>query len=106
MKIASASNYNAGITDTKAMKNGSSASGEDISFMEQIGSFKSQLYKKVMNNDTEVKITIGNQEFSEKEWDDLMERVDKNIEEAKEALEDKKEKILEEAKEAHEDKKE
>ncbi len=59
-------------------------------------SYKNEIYDKLLNNETEVKIRIGSQEFSEKEWDKLMERVDKEQERVKEALEQKEEKQMKE----------
>ena len=51
---------------------------------------------KLLNNETEVKIQIGNQEFTEKEWDKLMERIDKDLDDIQEALKEKEEKQAEE----------
>ena len=42
------------------------------------------------------KIQIGNQEFTEKEWDKLMERIDKDLDDIQEALKEKEEKQAEE----------
>ena len=44
------------------------------SLLGQIGAFRTELFYKLLNNETEVKIQIGGQEFSEKEWKALMER--------------------------------
>lgn len=69
---------------------------KESSFAEQIKEFRSELYYKLINNETEIKIQLGSQEFSEKDWDKLMERVDKELERVQEALKEKEEKQSEE----------
>ena len=69
---------------------------KEISFAEKIKEFRSELYYKLINNETEIKIQLGSQEFSEKDWDKLMERVDKELERVQEALKEKEEKQSEE----------
>ena len=69
---------------------------KENSLIEQINSYKTELYHKLLNNETEVKIQIGNQEFTEKEWDKLMERIDKDLDDIQEALKEKEEKQAEE----------
>ncbi|WP_026516606.1 hypothetical protein [Butyrivibrio sp. MC2021] len=69
---------------------------QENSLIEQINSYKTELYLKLLNNETEVKIRIGSQEFSDKEWDKLMERVDQEQERIQEALDEKEEKQAEE----------
>ena len=69
---------------------------KENSLIEQINSYKTELYHKLLNNETEVKIKIGNQEFTEKEWDKLMERIDKDLDDIQEALKEKEEKQAEE----------
>ncbi len=69
---------------------------KEDSLIEQINSYKTELYDKLLNNETEVKIRIGSQEFSEKEWDKLIERVDKEQERVQEALKEKEEKRIKE----------
>ncbi|MCR5557757.1 MAG: hypothetical protein K6F75_09400 [Butyrivibrio sp.] len=73
--------------------------------IEQLSSYKTELYHKLLNNETEVKIRIGSQEFTEKEWDKLIERIDKDLDDIQEALKEKEEKQAEEAKQAEEVKK-
>ncbi len=69
---------------------------QENSLIEQINSYKTELYRKLLNNETEVKIRIVSQEFSDKEWDKLMERVDQEQERIQEALDEKEEKQAEE----------
>ena len=69
---------------------------KENSLIEQINTYKTELYHKILNNETEVKIQIGNQEFTEKEWDKLMERIDKDLDDIQEALKEKEEKQAEE----------
>jgi hypothetical protein len=59
---------------------------------EQISAFRMELFEKLINNETEVKIQIGSQEMSVKEWDKLMDRIDKELENVHEALLEKEEK--------------
>jgi hypothetical protein len=65
------------------------------SLIGQINQYKTELYHKLLNNETEVKIRIGSQEFSTKEWDKLMERVDQEQERVQEALDEREEKLAE-----------
>ena len=59
---------------------------------EQINAFRTELFYKLINNETEIKIRIGNQEMSIKEWDKLMDSIDKELETIHEALLEKEEK--------------
>ena len=51
-----------------------------------------ELFNKLINNETEIKIQIGSQEMSIKEWDKLMDSIDKELETIHEALLEKEEK--------------
>ncbi len=64
----------------------------------QISAFRTELWGKLINNETETKIRIGSQEMSIKEWDKLMDRIDKELETIHEALLEKEEKQSEEEK--------
>lgn len=77
---------------------------EESSFDQEINAYRSELYYKLIHNETEVKIRIGNQEFSEKEWDKLIEGIDEAQKQVQEALDEKKEKQEEEALEKRIDK--
>ena len=59
---------------------------------EQISAFRTELFYKLINNETEIKIRIGSQEMSIKEWDKLMDSIDKELETIHEALLEKEEK--------------
>ena len=59
---------------------------------EQINAFRTELFYKLINNETEIKIRIGSQEMSIKEWDKLMDSIDKELETIHEALLEKEEK--------------
>ena len=59
---------------------------------EQINAFRTELFYKLINNETEFKIRIGSQEMSIKEWDKLMDNIDKELETIHEALLEKEEK--------------
>ena len=61
----------------------------------QISAFRAELFYKLINNETEIKIQIGNQEMSMKEWDKLMDSIDKELETIHEALLEKEEKQTE-----------
>lgn len=58
----------------------------------QISAFRAELYYKLINNETEIKIQIGSQEMSMKEWDKLMDSIDRELETIHEALLEKEEK--------------
>lgn len=53
---------------------------------------KEEIYEKVMNNDTEASVQIGAQSFTEKEWNKLLEDIDKVEEEVRKLMEEKQEK--------------
>ena len=59
---------------------------------EQINAFRTELFYKLINNETEIKIQIGSQEMSIKEWNKLMDSIDKELETIHEALLEKEEK--------------
>lgn len=58
-----------------------------------------EMHEKIKNGDIEVRIQIGAQEFSEEEWDKLLERFDKTEEELREQMREEHEKRKEEAQE-------
>ena len=58
----------------------------------QISAFRMELFNKLINNETEIKIQIGSQEMSIKEWDKLMNSIDNELETIHEALLEKEEK--------------
>ncbi|RKM56249.1 hypothetical protein D6853_05500 [Butyrivibrio sp. X503] len=72
---------------------------DENSLVSQINAFRTELYYKLINNETEIKIRIGSQEMSLKEWDKLMDRVDKELENIHEALLEKEKKQAEKEKE-------
>ncbi len=49
---------------------------ETFDFMDMLREKKKEIFKKVMNNETEPKIQIGSQAFTEKEWDRLLKQFD------------------------------
>ncbi|MBE5826103.1 MAG: hypothetical protein E7307_05635 [Butyrivibrio sp.] len=59
--------------------------GDKATLAEQINAFRTELFYKLINNETEIKIQIGSQEMSIKEWD-------KELETIHEALLEKEEK--------------
>lgn len=65
---------------------------DNTALTEQISAFRMELYYKIINNETEIKIQIGSQEMSIKEWDKLMDSIDKELETIHEALLEKEEK--------------
>ena len=65
---------------------------DNASLTEQINAFRKELFYKLINNETEIKIQIGSQEMSIKEWDKLMDSIDKELETIHEALLEKEEK--------------
>ena len=65
---------------------------DNTALTEQISAFRMELYYKLINNETEIKIQIGSQEMSIKEWDKLMDSIDKELETIHEALLEKEEK--------------
>lgn len=65
---------------------------DNTALTEQISAFRMELYYKLINNETEIKIQIGSQEMSKKEWDKLMDSIDKELETIHEALLEKEEK--------------
>lgn len=65
---------------------------DNTALTEQISAFRMELYYKLINNETEIKIQIGSQEMSIKEWDKLMASIDKELETIHEALLEKEEK--------------
>lgn len=65
---------------------------DEMALVQQISAFRMELFEKLINNETEVKIRIGSQEMSIKEWDKLMDRIDKELENVHEALLEKEEK--------------
>lgn len=52
--------------------------------MNAIGSYKAEIADKLKNGETEEKIATGAKSFTQKEWNKLIEHVDKDIEEIKE----------------------
>lgn len=58
-----------------------------------------EMHEKIKNGDIEPRYQIGAQEFSEKEWDKLLERFDKTEEELREQMRQEHEKRKEEAEE-------
>jgi hypothetical protein len=84
------------LPETDTNDAGKESETKESSLLEQINSYKNEIYDKLLNNETEVKIRIGSQEFSEKEWDKLIERVDKEQERVQEALKEKEEKRIKE----------
>ena len=69
---------------------------EDLSLMEQIKEKMQEIYDKLQNGDTEIKLQIGNQEFTIKEWDNFLEKFDSVQDAIRAALEEKIEKEDEE----------
>lgn len=63
------------------------------------------LYKKIKNGDTEVRYQIGAQEFSEEEWNKLLERFDEAEKELREQMQKEHEARKEEAQEEEQEKK-
>lgn len=49
---------------------------ETVDFMNILREKKQEIFKKVMNGETEPKIQIGSQAFTEKEWDRLLKQFD------------------------------
>ncbi len=72
---------------------------EKNSLIQSISERRQELFYKLLNNDTQVKIRIGREEMTIKEWDKLMDRVDKELENIHEALLEKEEKQAEKEKE-------
>lgn len=72
--------------------------------MNSISNYKSNLARKIQNGETEEAIEIGAQSFTQKEWGQLIEHVDKDIDEIKEEQELRWKKLDEEkqAKELYE----
>ncbi len=68
---------------------------DETALADQIRAFRTELYYKLINNETEIKIQIGSQEMSMKEWDKLMDSIDKELETIHEALLEKEEKQTE-----------
>jgi len=54
---------------------------------------KKEIAEKVKNGETEPSFAIGAGSFTEKEWDRLMQKIDKNIEAVKQEQEERKEKL-------------
>ncbi len=65
---------------------------KDVDYGKIIAEKKAELYEKIKNNDTEVRIQIGAQAFTEKEWDKLLENIDEAEESIKEAMKEKQDK--------------
>lgn len=63
------------------------------------------LYEKIKNGDTEVRYQIGAQEFSEEEWNKLLERFDEAEKELREQMQKEHEARKEEAQEEEQEKK-
>lgn len=72
---------------------------------EMIAERKAQILEKVKNGETEPSIAIGNSSFTEKEWDKLMNRIDKTLEDTKEEQKERFTKQKEEWEEQKEEKK-
>ena len=72
---------------------------EKNSLIQSISERRQELFYKLLNNDTQVKIRIGREEMTIKEWDKLMERINKELENIHESLKEKEEKQAEKDKE-------
>ena len=59
---------------------------EKNSLIQSISERRQELFYKLLNNDTQVKIRIGREEMTIKEWDKLMERINKELENIHESL--------------------
>lgn len=64
--------------------------------MASISDRKSEIERKLKNGETEKKFATGAASFTLKEWDQLMAKVDKNIEQIKEEQEQRKEELQKE----------
>lgn len=60
---------------------------------EQLSAYKSNIYNKIINNDTDVKYAIGGSEYSIKEWNKLIKNFDKAEKSIQETVEEEKEKL-------------
>lgn len=68
----------------------------DMNYTEMIHSKVEELYTKIKNGDTEPSYAIGAQSFTQREWDKLLEQVDKVQEEIHKLVEQVKERLEEE----------
>lgn len=64
------------------------SSAKELSLMESISAYRSEIYRKLMNNETEQKFAIGNKEYSVSEWNKLLESFDKAEEKIQEEIEE------------------
>lgn len=70
---------------------------EDGSLISRINAYRTELYHKLLNNETEQKFQIGGQEMTLKEWDKLIERFDESQEDVLESMQEEAENRMEEA---------
>ncbi|NBJ92488.1 hypothetical protein [Parablautia muri] len=66
----------AGEQENDAIEGTGMDGGETVDFMEMLKGKKEEIIKKVVNGETEPKIQIGAQAFTEKEWDRLLKQFD------------------------------
>lgn len=95
---SSAAGFQAYMEDRKAMQSEQTPAKTDTTdYLSMIQQRRQELFEKIIKGETETKYQIGNQAFTEKEWDQLLEEFDAAQEDVKEAIEERLQKQEEKA---------
>ena len=95
---SSTASFQAYMEDRKATKSEQSAVKKGTTdYLSMIQQRRQELFEKIIKGETETKYQIGNQAFTEKEWDRLLEEFDAAQEDVKEVLKERLEKQEEKA---------
>lgn len=90
---SSTASFQAYMEDRKAMQTErTSAKSESMDYLSMIHQRRQELFEKIIKGETETSYQIGNQSFTEKEWDRLLEEFDAAQEAVKELQEERLEK--------------